>query len=254
MCAAQPLPERSPVAGFCQDTESSPAHLHTAGRRERPGRGACATHASNTFPEPGSRPRLWAARPTPSWRSRSAGVPPGGLAEIHTEERVSSHPAPTVAKETHASGQAASVTRCQSGNSRAVVTAAQTSRAHCLSRVRPQIKGLQAASQLGWGQGGSRRAHSFAFSPPAPHDEREHARKGGRDPWPRCHRTRTGQLPCAGHLPGKDTFFLPHVHKENVTVYIKEVEEQRPNWAARLPPWASGDAAPGLQSHQGTLH
>lgn len=66
-------------------------------------------------------------------------------------------------------------------------------------------------------------------------------RKGSDDPWPRCHRTQTGQLPCAVHLlgAGRDMFFLPHIHKENVIVYINEVEKQRPNWAALLPLWAS---------------
>lgn len=69
----------------------------------------------------------WLLGPRPLGEACPQGVTPVGLAEIHTEQCVSSHWPRAVAKETHASSQAISRMRCQSGNSSTVVTAAQMS-------------------------------------------------------------------------------------------------------------------------------
>lgn len=144
----------------------------SGGEREQ-GRGALySLDASNAFSKPGSRPAALGCTARALLEKLAGTASHRDDLLTYTLKSVSAPTQPQlVAKETHASGQAISGMRCQSGKSNTVVTAAQ------MSHSTPPASCVAASTLRGCKQGASegRRAHSFAFSPPATQHEQEHA-------------------------------------------------------------------------------
>lgn len=113
----------------------------------------------------------WLHSPHPLGEAGRHGVPPGRLADIHTEEHVSSHPATT--------GSQGNARLWPSHLGDAMPEREEQHSRHCSTDVPQHTAGLMRGSlhmeglQAGASEG--RRDHSFAFSPPVTQHEQEHA-------------------------------------------------------------------------------